>query len=260
MRMPVIFIGHGSPMNAIEDNDFSQSWKDLGARLPKPKAILSVSAHWFAEGTFASDSAHPKTIYDMYGFPDALYEIVYHTPGAPETARRAMALLGRPAALDRTWGLDHGTWSVLHRMYPAADVPVFQLSVDRNASFRAHYEMGRLLRPLRDEGVLVMGSGNVVHNLARVNWGLPGGYPWAEVFDRYIRESVLNGDPENVVDPRGAGPSAQLAIPTPDHYAPLLYALGAADATDKATAFNDVCVLGSLSMTSYLFEEKENDA
>ena len=254
MRMPVIFVGHGSPMNAIEDNSFSQSWKDLGARLPRPAAILSVSAHWFADGTFASDSAHPKTIYDMYGFPDALYEIVYNAQGAPETARRAMALLGKPAAFDPTWGLDHGTWSVLHRMYPKADVPVFQLSVDRNASFRTHYEMGRLLKPLREEDVLIMGSGNVVHNLARVNPGQAGGYPWADLFDRYIKESVLRGDYEKAIDPRGAGTAAQLAIPTPDHYAPLLYALGAADAADMVTAFNDECVMGSLSMTSYLFE------
>lgn len=260
MRMPVIFIGHGSPMNAIEDNEFSRSWKELGARLPKPKAILSVSAHWYTAGTFASDSAHPKTVYDMYGFPDALYEIVYNAPGAPELARRAMSLLGRPAALDRTWGLDHGTWSVLNRMYPAADVPVFQVSVDRNAPLRAHFEAGRLLKPLRDEGVLIMGSGNVVHNLERVNWGLEGGYPWAELFDGYIRERVLAGDFEKVVDPRGAGASAQLALPTPDHYAPLLWALGAADEADAVTAFNDKCAMGSISMTSYLFEEKMEGA
>lgn len=258
MRMPLIFVGHGSPMNAIEDNSYSRSWKELGTRLPKPAAILSVSAHWFTGGTFASDSALPKTIYDMYGFPDALYEIVYNAPGAPETARRAAALLGKSNALDRSWGLDHGTWSVLHRMYPKADVPVFQLSVDRGASFRAHYEMGRLLKPLREEGVLILGSGNVVHNLARVNPGQAGGYPWAEVFDGYIKESVVGGDYEKAVDPRGAGSSAQLAVPTPDHYAPLLYVLGAADAADGVTAFNDECVMGSLSMTSYLFEGKES--
>ncbi len=254
MRMPVIFIGHGSPMNAIEENSFSRSWKELGARLPKPAAILSVSAHWFTDGTFVSDSAHPKTIYDMYGFPDALYEIVYNAPGAPETARRAADLLGKSGAFDQSWGLDHGTWSVLHRMYRAADVPVFQLSVDRGASLRAHYEMGKLLRSLREEGVLIMGSGNVVHNLARVSQSHAGGYPWAEVFDGYIKESVLGGDHERAVDPRGAGSSAQLAIPTPDHYAPLLYVLGASDPADGVTAFNDECVMGSLSMTSYLFE------
>ncbi len=256
MRMPVIFIGHGSPMNALEDNDFSRSWKDLGARLPKPKAILSISAHWFTKGTVASDSAHPKTIYDMYGFPAPLYEIVYHAPGAPETARRTMELIGKPDAFDRTWGLDHGTWSVLHRMYPAADIPVFQLSVDRSAPLRTHFEIGSLLKPLRDEGILIIGSGNVVHNLARVNPGMAGGYPWADVFDGYVKESILSGDYEKVVDPRGAGSSAQLAVPTADHYAPLLYALGAADATDEVTVLNDVSMAGSLSMTSYVFENQ----
>lgn len=252
--MPTLFIGHGSPMNAIEDNKFVREWQALAARLPRPQAILSVSAHWYTKGTKVSDEESPKTIYDMYGFPDALYRIVYGAPGAPEAARKAAKLISRPVETDNSWGYDHGTWSVLHRIYPDADIPVFQLSVDRNAPMQEHYDIGRQLRPLREEGVLIFGSGNITHNLSRVNWKMQGGYDWAEAFDGYIIDNIKRGNHDNVVNHKSAGNSADYAVPISDHYAPLLYVLGASSEEDEVHIFNDECVLGSLSMTSCLFE------
>ena len=170
-RTPVLFVGHGSPMNAIENNDFTRAWEELGRKLPRPSAILSVSAHWFTGGTLVSTVDMNRTIYDMYGFPDALYRVRYDAPGAPEVAARVLALLVRDAKPSGDWGLDQGTWSVLCRMYPQADIPVLQLSVDRNLTPAAHYRLGQALAPLRDEGVMIFASGNVVHNLGLVSWG-----------------------------------------------------------------------------------------
>ena len=252
MRMPALFVGHGSPMNAIEENPYSNAWKELGAKLPRPKAILCVSAHWYTLGTRTSDAAHPSTIYDMYGFPDELYEIIYNAPGAPDVARRAEELVGN-VRIDNDWGLDHGTWSVLRRVYPNADIPVVQFSVDLGASLADCFRIGQALSPLRDEGVLILGSGNVVHNLARVNWSMSGGYPWAEEFDGYVKRNIQSGNFRDVIDYRRAGDSASLAFSATDHYAPLIYVLGAVDAGDRASIFNDSCTMGSLSMTSYLF-------
>ena len=252
-RAPVLFIGHGSPMNAIEENAFSRQWIQLGRQLERPRAILSVSAHWFTAGTHISDVETNRTIYDMYGFPEALYEVSYPAPGAPELARRVAGMIDRQTVLDSGWGLDHGSWSVLRRLFPVANVPVFQLSVDANATMQAHLQIGRDLAALRDEGVLILGSGNVVHNLGRVDWNQTGGFDWADDFDAYIRRNVESRAFDRVVDYRQAGPSARVAFPTPDHFAPLLYVLGAADAADSLTVFNDARVLGSLSMTSYLF-------
>lgn len=252
-RMPVIFIGHGSPMNAIEENTFSIEWETLGDRLPRPAAILSVSAHWFTDGLKVTDSAAPNTIYDMYGFPDELYQIVYKAAGAPELAHLTKTLIKRNVAIDNSWGLDHGTWSLLHRIYPKADIPVFQLSVDRNATPEEHFQIGKDLRSLREQGVLIMGSGNVVHNLARISWNMDGGYPWAEEFDAYIKTNILDKNFENVIHYKQAGASSQAAFTTLDHFAPLLTILGAVEEDDQVSVFNDSCVLGSLSMTSYLF-------
>lgn len=250
-RMPVLFIGHGSPMNAIEENAFSAQWEKLGPQLPKPEAILAVSAHWFTRGTRVTNAPRPKMVYDMYGFPKALYEVVYPAPGSPHFAERTQALTG--AQFDTTWGLDHGSWSVLRRLFPQADVPVFQLSVDSLATVQTHYELGKRLRALRNEGVLILGSGNIVHNLARVAWDQEGGFPWAKEFDSAIRNHILRRNVEGVLQYPKIGASAALAFTTLDHFAPLLYALGAADEQDRITVFNDACVLGSLSMTSYLF-------
>ena len=250
-RMPVLFVGHGTPMNAIEDNEFSRQWRRIGKLLPRPEAVVSVSAHWFTKGTRVSDAPKTKMVYDMYGFPDELYQVAYPAPGSPRFAGLAKQLLAAQA--DNTWGLDHGSWSVLRRLFPMADVPVFQISVDRTATAMEHFEMGRKLRELRDQGALILGSGNVVHNLSRVNWSMNGGYPWAEAFDRYIQDNVLRREFENVVHYQNAGASSEAAFFLMDHFAPLLYVLGASDDNDQITVFNDACTLGSMSMTSYLF-------
>lgn len=253
-RMPVVFVGHGSPMNAIESNPFTEQWQKIVAEIPRPEAILSISAHWFTRGTRVSDAEQPRMVYDMYGFPAELYRVRYDAPGSPTLAAQVQKALGNRVQADATWGLDHGTWSVLRWMFPAADIPVVQLSVDANASMRDYFEMGKRLAPLREQGILIFGSGNVVHHLARVAWDMRGGFPWADEFDAYIKTNILARHAENVIDYHRAGASASLAFPTPDHFAPLLYALGASNAGDTVRVFNDQRVLGSLSMTGYLFE------
>lgn len=252
-RMPVLFVGHGSPMNAIEQTPFSDRWISLGSELPRPEAILCVSAHWYTRGYRLNNTAVPNMIYDMYGFPDELYRVQYPAPGSPKFARQTKELLGDLVKTDNGWGIDHGAWSVLRRMFPAADIPVFQLSVDASSPLEQHYAVGKLLAPLRERGVLILGSGNVVHNLAKVNWNMTDGYSWAENFDRYIKSRVVNHQDDDVVHYERAGVSAYYAFPTPDHFAPLLYALGARTQEDSVAVFNDECVLGSLSMTSYRF-------
>ncbi len=251
--MPVVFVGHGSPMNAIEDNGFTRSWELLGEELPIPPAILCVSAHWFTRGTKTADDPRPNTVHDFYGFPEALYRVEYPAPGSPEWAHTTVDLLDGRAQIDNSWGIDHGAWSVLRRMFPQADVPVYQLSVDASASMEERYERGRALAPLRKQGVLIMGSGNMVHNLGMVDWSSEGGFPWADEFDRYIREAVLAGDHGKVIDYRQAGSAARLAVPTPDHFAPLVYALGAAGTGGTVETFNEARTMGSLSMTGYVF-------
>ena len=255
-RMPALFIGHGSPMNAIEDNSFSRAWSALGATLTEPKAILSVSAHWFTRGTKVNDSPKPGMIYDMYGFPEELYQLNYPAPGSPELAYRVRSLVGDSVSIDNNWGLDHGTWSVLHRVFPQANIPVVQLSVNAMLTPAEHYAIGQTLRPLRDEGVLIFGSGNVVHNLSRVDWRMNDGQPWAQEFDQWIHQAIETGDHDPVIHYDRAGEAAQLSVPSMDHFAPLLYVLGASDADDAITTVNAECTLGSMSMTSYLFTSK----
>jgi 4,5-DOPA dioxygenase extradiol len=251
-KMPVLFIGHGSPMNAIEDNSFTQSWKEMVKKVPIPKAILVVSAHWYVKGTRILADEKPKMTYDMYGFPKDLYQVSYDAPGAVETAKRVQKLLGNTVQVDNSWGYDHGNWVVLHKMYPNCDIPVTQLSVDQTLSAKGHFLLGQKLKPLRDEGVLILASGDVVHNLQRVNWDSTSGYDWAETFDHQIRDEILAGRYENVINYEAFGKAAQCSVPTPDHYYPLLYMIGAADADDNVTVYNDACVMGSLSMTSYM--------
>jgi 4,5-DOPA dioxygenase extradiol len=253
-KMPVLFVGHGSPMNAIEDNEYSRAWTEIGRRIPKPEAVLSISAHWFTDGTRVTDDPRPRTVYDMYGFPDELYRVQYRPNGAPELARRVAETVSRPTSIDNGWGCDHGTWSVLRRMYPEADVPTFQLGIDRGASAEEHFRIGRELGALRDEGVLILGSGNVVHNLSRVDWNMEGGHPWADEFDGYVEERVTRRSYEEVLDYRSAGKCSELAFSTPEHFDPLLYVLGASRNGDSLFVFNDSRVMGSLSMTGYLFE------
>ncbi|MHB1455124.1 MAG: 4,5-DOPA-extradiol-dioxygenase [Saccharofermentanales bacterium] len=253
-RMPALFIGHGSPMNAIEDNRFTAEWVRIAGMIPRPEAILSISAHWYTSGTRVSDADSPRVIYDMYGFPSELYNVQYNAPGAPALAHEAKDLISREVSIDNGWGIDHGTWSVLHRMYPDADIPVCQLSVDADAPPQTHFEIGLEISRLRDQGVLVVGSGNVVHNLARISWNMEGGQPWAVDFDGFIKSRIHARQFDDVINYNRAGKSAELAFYTPDHFYPLLYVLGAAREDDNLQVFNDVCMMGSMSMTCYLFQ------
>ncbi len=254
-KMPVIFIGHGSPMNAIEDNDYTKGWIEMANRIPKPKAIISISAHWFTKGTKIMNEEMPKTIYDMYGFPKELYEIVYNSPGSPELAKVAMKLISKDTEYDNSWGIDHGTWSVLVHMYPDRDIPLFQISVDAYAPPEAHYQIGRELRDLREEGVLIFGTGNIVHNLRKINWDMSKkGFDWAYEFDDFIYDNIISNNHDNILRYMELGEVAKLAVPTTDHFYPLLYVLGASSDDYKVSVYNKSPELGSLTMTSYLLD------
>jgi len=255
-KMPVVFVGHGSPMNAVEENRFSKGWEALGRELPRPAAILAVSAHWVTEGVRLCPAETPRMVYDMYGFPEEPYRVNYPAPGDPALARRASKLLG--AKEDDAWGLDHGVWSVLRRMYPGADIPVVEMSVDANASPAELFAMGSRLRPLRNDGVMILASGNVVHNLALLDWGRADGFPWADEFDLWVRDRLLSGNFGEVLKWRNAGACAGNAFRTTEHFAPLLVALGAAEG-DRAETRNEARTLGALSMTCYLFRSRKND-
>jgi len=246
MEMPVLFIGHGSPMNAIEKNEFSSGWKEIAQAIPKPSSILCISAHWMAEGTAATAMQAPKTIHDFYGFPPELYEQRYPAPGSPSLAKKLQSTIKTSkVSLDREWGLDHGTWSVLLQMYPRADIPAVQLSLNAYLSPEKHYEMGKELAPLREQGVLIIGSGNIVHNLMLMN---PAGAPfkWAEEFDKFAKNALEARDHSALIN-YDSEPSARLAVPTNEHYLPLLYAAGAAG-KEKPRFFNEKLFYASLSM------------
>ena len=254
-KMPVIFVGHGSPMNALEDNAYTRSWKQMADRIPKPEVILSLSAHWYTRGTRINNTETPKTIHDMYGFPQVLYEILYEPAGSPAMAEQAKDLISRETRFDQTWGLDHGTWSVLVHMYPKRDIPVFQISIDATAPPETHYNIGQELRGLRHQGVLIFASGNIVHNLRMVDWKMAKqGFDWAYDFDQYIYDKIMAKRPQEILGFREASKSASLAVPTPDHFYPLLYALGASDEDDEISVHNRSADMGSLTMTSYLWE------
>ncbi|WP_102226827.1 4,5-DOPA-extradiol-dioxygenase [Acidimangrovimonas sediminis] len=253
-RMPVVFLGHGSPMNAIEDTPYSRSWEALGRALPRPQAILVVSAHWMTRGSTLVDvSAMPKTIHDFYGFPQALFDQQYPAPGAPDIAKEVVSLLAsHHAEGDDTWGLDHGAWSVLKWLYPGADVPVFQLSLDMTKDLPHHLEIGRALRALRDRGVLILGSGNVVHNLRAMRFDAPA-YDWAEEFDLTFSDRLAAGDLAALTDRAGMGDLLKLAHPTVEHYLPALTVAGAADASDRLTFMNASIDIASVSMRSFIY-------
>jgi 4,5-DOPA dioxygenase extradiol len=253
-KVPVIFIGHGLPTNAIEDNKFTRKWAEIATTIPKPEAMLAISAHWYTDGTRIMDDVHPKTIYDMYGFSKKLYEVEYKALGAPELAHYTKNLIDSSVTIDNSWGYDHGTWIVLNVMYPNADIPVYQLSINMKASAETHFVIGKQIKVLRDKGVLIFGSGNVVHNLARINSDMDGGYDWADDFDNYIKDQIIKREYHHVIDYQKAGKSAELAFTTPDHFYPLLYVLGALNEDDRALVYNNSCVMGSLSMTSYVFK------
>lgn len=253
-KMPALFVGHGSPMNAIEENLFVQGWREVANQFDQPKAILAISAHWVTHGTRINNALKPKQIYDMFGFPDELYQLVYACAGSSELANHTIELLNQGINIDNTWGIDHGVWSVLCKMYPKANIPVVQLSIDRNASADEHYQLGKKLSQLRNEGILILGSGNVVHNLSRINWDMENGFPWAEEFDQYIFENIKNDKYDNVINYKLAGKSSELAFFTTEHFYPLLYVLGASSKEDTLSVFNHSCLMGSMSMTCYLFK------
>jgi 4,5-DOPA dioxygenase extradiol len=254
-KMPVLFVGHGSPMNAIEDNEYSRTWKEIGKMLPKPKAIIAISAHWFTRGTKIMNEQNPITIYDMYGFPQELYQVKYDTPGSPELANLVSKLISKETKFDNSWGIDHGTWSVLVHMFPNRDVPVFQISVDAFASPEQHYNIGQELAVLREQGVLIFATGNIVHNLRLVDWHQKNkGFDWAYEFDDFIYKNIICYHHQEILKYNDQGAIARLSVPTPDHFSPLLYALGATSKLDKIKVFNKSCELGSLTMTSYLWE------
>lgn len=228
--MPVLFVGHGNPMNTLLNNKYTRAWAASAASIPRPRAVLCVSAHWYIEQTNVTTCAKPRTIHDFSGFPQELYEVQYPAPGAPDIAAQIQTLLAPfPAAAGEDWGLDHGAWSVLSHMYPKADIPVVQLSINRNQPAAFHFEMGKRLAPLRDEGILIVGSGNIVHNLQAYGWGKENvePYDWAIRFEHHVRESLLAGEHGPLVAYESFGGEAMLSVPTPDHYLPLLYVIGA---------------------------------
>ncbi|MBG6234853.1 4,5-DOPA dioxygenase extradiol [Pedobacter sp. CAN_A7] len=251
--MPVFFIGHGSPMNGIEDNVFSREWAAVANDIPQPKAVIVVSAHWFTRGTFVTAMDFPQTIHDFGGFPQDLFDVQYPAPGDPQLAAETVALVkGTPVGLDHDWGLDHGAWTVVRHMYPLANIPVLQLSMDYTKSPADHYALAKELYSLRKKGVLIMGSGNMVHNLRMMDWSMinGGGFDWALDINERFKTSILSSEHDDLIHFDRLGQAAKLAIPTPEHYLPLLYTLALKNDQDQVTLFNDKAVAGSLTMTS----------
>jgi len=249
-RMPVLFIGHGNPMNVLEDNEFARAWIEAGRALPQPRAILCVSAHWVTRGTLVTAMDRPRTIHDFYGFPPEMYEIRYNAPGSPDLAEQVRrAIKNTEVRPDLEWGLDHGTWTVLARMFPKADVPVIQMSLDAGLEPQKHYEIARQLRELREEGVLILGSGNIVHNLRLARLG-DEAYDWALEFDRRIADWITRNEHDPIVHFEKGDQAAALAINSAEHYVPLLYSLALREESDPVAFFADKLTGGSISMRS----------
>jgi len=253
--MPVLFVGHGSPMYAVEENEFVESWRNLGKELPKPKAIICISAHWETRGTQVTAMQHPPTLHDFGGFPRELYEVQYPAPGDPDLAKETIRLITGTSVLpDEKWGLDHGTWSVIRRIYPKADIPVIQLSLDYHKSPEEHYNLAKELASFREKGVLIVGSGNIVHNLRHVAWDKPDdeeyGHDWAIEANEMIKKLIVENNHKALIDYKTLGAAVQMAVPSPDHYLPLLYALALKKENEELSFFNDKAVMGSLTMTS----------
>jgi 4,5-DOPA dioxygenase extradiol len=253
-KMPVLFIGHGSPMNGIEDNSFTQYWKKLATEIEQPKAVLCVSAHWLTQGTFITAMEKPPTIHDFGGFPQALFDVEYGAPGEPKLAKETAELFKTTTVgLDHEWGMDHGTWTILRHMYPDATIPVLQLSIDYNKAPQYHYDLAKNLQALRKKGVLIMGSGNMVHNLGMVAWDKlnePFGYDWTIEMNTIFKQKIEANDHSALIAYEKLNVAAKLAIPTPDHYYPLLYTLALKEEKDAISFFNDEPLAGSLTMTS----------
>jgi 4,5-DOPA dioxygenase extradiol len=242
--MPLLFVGHGSPMNGIEDNEFSESWAALGKEVP---------AHWLTRGTQITAMEKPQTIHDFGGFPQALFDVQYPAPGSPALAKETASLIHRTnVGLDHEWGLDHGSWTVIRRMYPEANIPVLQLSIDYTKGAQYHYELARELAALRKKGVLIMGSGNMVHNLRAINWQTPdAGYDWAVEMNEKFKHLIRENDHGPLIQYENLGQAARLSIPTPEHYLPMLYTLGLKEEKEQVSFFNDKTMMGSISMTSF---------
>ncbi|HTP67510.1 MAG TPA: 4,5-DOPA dioxygenase extradiol [Dongiaceae bacterium] len=256
MKMPVLFVGHGSPMNAIQENAFTRCLGELGERLPEPKAVCVISAHWVTRGCHVLGMGRPRTIHDFYGFPKPLYQVNYPAPGAVAEAKRLA--MEQHLNVDHEWGLDHGAWSVLRHMYPQANVPVFQVSLDHEKTFAEHVALGKELQKLRERGVLILGSGNVVHNLHKINWEMPNaGYGWAEEFDAKVKRAMEERDLEGLAAPEHWG-GALLgeAHPTLEHYAPVLYCMGAAAETDEVSFPYEGMEFGTISMRMAMLESR----
>lgn len=253
-KMPVLFLGHGSPMNAIEENEFVNGFRTVAGNIPKPEAILCVSAHWETKGTFVTAMQNPPTIHDFGGFPEELFAVQYPAPGSPDLARKTKALIKKTeVGLDDKWGLDHGAWSVIKHLYPQANIPVIQMSIDYSRPPQYHYELAQELKSLREKGVLIIGSGNMVHNLGRVEWRRLNetfGHDWAIEASEKMKRYIINDDHQPLINFRNQGKAFDLAIPTPEHYLPLLYTLALKEKHEKVSLFNDKAVAGSLTMTS----------
>ncbi|AUI66930.1 MULTISPECIES: 4,5-DOPA dioxygenase extradiol [Glaesserella] len=258
MKLPALFVGHGNPMNALDDNNvFNQGFEQITKTFEKPKLILCISAHWYSSSLQVSSGENPEMIYDFHGFPDELSEIVYPAKGSPEFAKSLQKLLEpEKVELNATRGFDHGAWAVLKYLYPDADIPVVQLSLDRTKPAEWHYALAKKLRPLREQGVLILGSGDIVHNLRAISWEhmdqIGAGYDWAYQFRDAINGAIAENDVDTLVHFEQLGESAELSVPTPDHYLPLLYVMAQRDEADQITLFNDKLVAGSISMTSVL--------
>lgn len=254
--MPVLFIGHGSPMNGIEDNEFSQRWKQMAQSIPEPKAVLVVSAHWLSKGTQITAMEFPPTIHDFGGFPKELFDVQYPAPGSPVLAKEMASIIhSTHVEMDHDWGLDHGTWTIVRHMYPQANIPVLQLSIDYTKGPKYHYELARELYELRKKGILIIGSGNMVHNLSMISWPMinGGGYDWALEMNETFKQLIENGSHDRLIDFENISTYSKLAIPTTEHYLPLLYTLGLQGKSDEVSFFNDKVVGGSLNMTSVKF-------
>ncbi|MFN4147155.1 MAG: 4,5-DOPA dioxygenase extradiol [Runella sp.] len=253
-KMPVLFLGHGSPMNAIEENEFVTGFRNIAQKIPKPNAILCVSAHWETKGTFVTVMQNPPTIHDFGGFPPSLFAVQYPAPGSPDLAKQTKALITKTeVGLDEKWGLDHGAWSVIKHLYPNADIPVIQMSLDYSQSPQYHYELAQQIKSLRQKGVLVIGSGNIVHNLRKVEWRRLNetfGYDWAMEANDKMKKFMLDSNHKALINFRSQGKAFDLAIPTPEHYLPLLYSLALQDKNEEIVFFNDKPVAGALTMTS----------
>lgn len=259
-QMPVLFVGHGNPMNAIEENEFVSGWRNIGKSIPKPNAILCISAHWVTRGTHVTAMEKPVTIHDFGGFPQELFEIQYPAPGNPELAKEVKGLVNNTVVgLDEKWGLDHGCWSVLRHIYPNADIPVVQLSLDYYQDAQYHYELAKELSSLRKKGVLIVGSGNLVHNLRMIAWDKFNepeyAYDWASEALEKMKEQILANDHQSLINYKMQGEAFKLAIPTSEHYLPLIYTLALKEENEKVSFFNDKTVAGSLAMTSLLIEK-----